>query len=64
MTKKLILYIAVFVFTTGFFKSDLEKCANYWFDKQSLGTSFPSAEYEFISRSKEEIQSIRKKRKE
>ena len=64
MFRKLILYIAVFVFTTGFLKSDLEKCANYWFDKQSLGTSFPSAEYEFISRSKEEIQLIRKKRKE
>ena len=28
MIRKLILYIAVFILTTGFFKSALEKCAD------------------------------------
>ena len=62
MFRKLILYIAVFVFTTGFLKSDLEKCANYWFEKQPNSNLFPTAIYDKIERTREEIKKIREER--
>ena len=62
MFRKLILYITVFVFTTGFLKSDLEKCANYWFEKQPNSSLFPTAIYDKVERTKEEIKKIRDER--
>ena len=62
MFRRLISYIAVFILTTGFLKSDLEKCANYWFEKQPNSNLFPTAIYDKIERTKEEIKKIREER--
>jgi len=62
MVRKLLLYVSIFIFTTGFLKSDLEKCANYWFEKQPNNALFPVAVYDKIKRSSEEIKKIREER--
>ncbi len=40
--KKIPIYLTIFLLTTGFFKSNLEKCADYNF---RLSNSLPTAEY-------------------
>ena len=61
--KKLLAFIIIFVSTTGFiFKSDLEKCADYWFEKEPDSNLFPIAIYNLTSRTKEEIKKIREER--
>ena len=61
--KKLLAILIIFVSTTGFiFKSDLEKCADYWFEKEPNSSLFPTAIYSVTSRTKEEIKKIREER--
>ena len=40
--KKIPIYLTIFLLTTGFFKSNLEKCADYNF---RLSNVLPVAEY-------------------
>ena len=53
MIKRIFFILLIFIFTTGFFKSKLEKCADYKFDKISNNQIFPIAEYKYFKRSKE-----------
>ncbi|MDA9723347.1 hypothetical protein N9U36_02960 [Candidatus Pelagibacter sp.] len=62
MFRKLFFFMMIFIFTTGFLKSDLEKCANYWFEKQPNSTLFPTAVYDKVERSEEEIKKRREER--
>ena len=64
MIKRIFFILLIFIFTTGFFKSKLEKCADYKFDKISNNQIFPIAEYKYVKRSKEEIAEIIKSREE
>ena len=62
MIKKIVFILLIFIFTTGFFKSKLEKCADYKFDKVKNHFIFPTAEYKDVKRSKHEIEKIKKDR--
>lgn len=51
--KKILFLLTVFFFTTGFFKSTLEKCSDYQF---RISNSLPKAEYKIVKLSKAEYQ--------